>query len=35
MSVAVALIVFGLLLGASDRLAERRGKQDFGIAMPW
>ena len=30
-SVAVALIVFGLLLGASDRLAERRVKQDFGI----
>ncbi len=30
-SVAVALIVFGLLLGASDRLAQRRGTQDFGI----
>ena len=29
--VAVALIVFGLLLGASDRLAEGRGTQDFGI----
>ncbi len=30
--VAVALIVFGLLLGASDRLAERRTQSDFG---PW
>ena len=30
-SVAVALIVFGLLLGVSDRQAARRGKQDFGI----
>ncbi len=30
-AVAVALIVFGLLLGASDRLAERRGVGDFGI----
>ncbi len=29
--VAVALIVFGLLLGASDRLAERRGQSDFGL----
>lgn len=29
--VAVALIVFGLLLGASDRLAVRLGTQDFGI----
>ena len=29
--VAVALIVFGLLMGASDRLAEQRDKQDFGI----
>ena len=29
--VAVALIVFGLLLGASDRLAERRGASDFGL----
>ena len=29
--VAVALIVFGLLLGASDRLAERHGEQSFGI----
>ena len=32
MSVAVALIVFGLLLGASDRLAERRAASDFGLA---
>ncbi len=30
-AVAVALIVFGLLLGASDRTAERRGVEDFGI----
>ena len=30
-AVAVALIVFGLLLGASDRLAERRDTGDFGI----
>ena len=29
--VAVALIVFGLLLGASDRLAERRSQSDFGL----
>ena len=29
--VALALIIFGLLLGASDRLAERRSQQDFGI----
>ena len=29
--VAAALIIFGLLLGASDRLAEERGKQDFGF----
>ena len=31
-SVAVALIVFGLLLEASDRLAERRTVSDFGFA---
>ena len=30
-SVAAALIVFGLLLGASDRLAERRAQTDFGL----
>jgi undecaprenyl-diphosphatase len=30
--VALALIVFGLLLGVSDRLAERRDQSDFG---PW
>ena len=30
-SVAVALIVFGLLLGASDRLAERRSESEFGL----
>ena len=29
--VAAALIVFGLLLGASDRLAERRDRHDFGL----
>ena len=29
--VTIALIVFGLLLEASDRLAERRGMEDFGI----
>ena len=29
--VAVALIVFGLLLGASDRLAERLVQSDFGL----
>lgn len=29
--VAVSLIVFGLLLGAADRLAERRGTSDFGL----
>ncbi len=28
--VALSLIVFGLLLGLSDRAAERRGAQDFG-----
>ena len=31
-SVAVALIVFGLLLGASDRLGDRRATSDFGLA---
>ena len=29
--VALALIVFGLLLGVSDRLAERRDQSDFGL----
>lgn len=29
--VALALIVFGLLMGASDRMAPRRGRQDFGF----
>ena len=29
--VAVALIVFGLLLGMSDRMAERRDQSDFGL----
>ena len=29
--VALALIVFGLLLGASDRMAERRTRSDFGL----
>ena len=29
--VALALIVFGLLLGASDRLAQRRDQSDFGL----
>ena len=30
--IAVALIVFGLLLGASDRLATRRTQSNFGLA---
>ena len=30
-AIAVALIVFGLLLGLSDRLAERRATSDFGF----